>query len=166
MAAKYARITSKSRMLHVTYRLSLGQRSHRNPPNISFSLLPLRAMWASITLPRYLESSPKRDQSPPIGLREAPKMASRSLLKPMKIVEKLKKKKQKEPMFTVLSSNLSSLCVVIDPQGKSILLGDSYGFLHWSLKIWKKKIWIKSTPKTHCRRTCRRLGGPKSNSSR
>ena len=36
-----------------------------------------------------------------------------------------KKKRQKEPMFTVLSSNLSSLCVVKDPQGKSILNRDS-----------------------------------------
>ena len=125
-SSKYARLTSKSRMLHVPYRLSRAQTRHKNPPSISFSLLPLRAMWASITLPRYLESSPERDQSPPMGLREAPQMASRSLLKRMKIIQKLeKKKRQKEPMFTGLSSNLSSLCVVKDPQGKSILNRDS-----------------------------------------
>ena len=65
---KYARVTSKSRMLHVPYLLARAQTGHKNLPKIPFSWLPLGAKLASITPPKSIESSPERTHRLPRNL--------------------------------------------------------------------------------------------------
>ena len=131
MAAKYARITSKSRMLHVTYRLHVGQRSPPKPTQYFIFFAPAKSYVGLNNAPKIPRKLPRTRPKPSDG---PPRSAQNGLQEPLETHENRpkigKEKRQKEPMFPALSSNLSSLCVVIDPQGKSILNSDSYGFLH------------------------------------